>query len=39
MGRQQSNLSCGFKLESITTYHLYMICCENVVDVAFFILF
>ena len=36
MGEQKSNLNCRFKLESITTYHLYMICCDNVVNVGLF---
>ena len=32
MGGQKNNLSCRFKLELITTYHLWFFC-ENVVDV------
>ena len=30
----KSNLSVKFKFEPITTNHLYIICCKNVVNVA-----
>ena len=35
----KSKLSFEFNLEPITTFHLYMICCENLVDVTHFYLF
>ena len=29
---EKSNLSCGLKLKPITTYHLWLIYCKNIVD-------